>query len=313
MVIGLPLMWCASRLPVRAWRLVGLPRAGDVDRAARARRRRGHRGQRQPQLDRLRRAVPHPAVRAGQARAGALGRRPARPQGAAARPVEAPAGAAAAGRRADPRPRPARRRPRHRDDPAGDPRRRCCGSSARPLRLFALAAIPAVMVVAWMVSTRSTRMARITVWLRPRPADPLGNGLQAAARQVRPRVRRLVGRRARRQPGEVGRAARGAHRLHLRHHRRGARPGRDPRGARPVRRSSATPGCGSRSRATDPFVRLAAAGVTAWVARAGPGQHRRGARAAADHRGPAAAGLVRRVGAAADDARPRHAAVLRPA
>ena len=30
-----------------------------------------------------------------------------------------------------------------------------------------------------MVNTRSTRMSRITVWLHPDQADPLGNGLQA--------------------------------------------------------------------------------------------------------------------------------------
>jgi cell division protein FtsW (lipid II flippase) len=42
-----------------------------------------------------------------------------------------------------------------------------------------MAAVPAVLVVTWMVNTRSARMSRITVWLHPDQADPLGNGLQA--------------------------------------------------------------------------------------------------------------------------------------
>jgi cell division protein FtsW len=48
-----------------------------------------------------------------------------------------------------------------------------------PARLYAMAAIPAVLVVTWMVNTRSARMSRITVWLHPDQADPLGNGMQA--------------------------------------------------------------------------------------------------------------------------------------
>jgi cell division protein FtsW len=48
-----------------------------------------------------------------------------------------------------------------------------------PARLYAMAAVPALLVVTWMVNTRSTRMSRITVWLHPDQADPLGNGLQA--------------------------------------------------------------------------------------------------------------------------------------
>jgi cell division protein FtsW len=48
-----------------------------------------------------------------------------------------------------------------------------------PLRLYAMASVPALLVITWMVNTRSTRMSRITVWLHPDQADPLGNGLQA--------------------------------------------------------------------------------------------------------------------------------------
>jgi cell division protein FtsW (lipid II flippase) len=42
-----------------------------------------------------------------------------------------------------------------------------------------MASVPALLVITWMVNTRSTRMSRITVWLHPDQADPLGNGLQA--------------------------------------------------------------------------------------------------------------------------------------
>ncbi len=48
-----------------------------------------------------------------------------------------------------------------------------------PARLFAAATVPAMLVFVYMVNTRSTRMSRITVWLHPDQADPLGNGLQA--------------------------------------------------------------------------------------------------------------------------------------
>ena len=48
-----------------------------------------------------------------------------------------------------------------------------------PTRLYLAAAAPAALVFAYMVNTRSARMSRITVWLHPDQADPLGNGLQA--------------------------------------------------------------------------------------------------------------------------------------
>ncbi|MEO7980001.1 MAG: putative lipid II flippase FtsW [Sporichthyaceae bacterium] len=48
-----------------------------------------------------------------------------------------------------------------------------------PTRLYFLAAVPAALVFTYMVNTRSARMSRITVWLHPDQADPLGNGLQA--------------------------------------------------------------------------------------------------------------------------------------
>ncbi len=48
-----------------------------------------------------------------------------------------------------------------------------------PARLFALALVPAGLLVAWMVNSHSYRMSRITDWLHPEQADPLGTGLQA--------------------------------------------------------------------------------------------------------------------------------------
>ena len=64
----------------------------------------------------------------------------------------------------------------------------------------------------------------------PRPVRRRpGLGVPGGAELLRAVLRRLVRRRARRQPGEVvRRAARGPHRLRLRDHRRGARPARDP-------------------------------------------------------------------------------------
>jgi cell division protein FtsW len=48
-----------------------------------------------------------------------------------------------------------------------------------PMRLFALASLPAALAVAWMVNTRSTRLQRVTDWLHPEQADPLAGGMQA--------------------------------------------------------------------------------------------------------------------------------------
>jgi cell division protein FtsW len=48
-----------------------------------------------------------------------------------------------------------------------------------PLRLFFWAAVPALAVVALMAQTRATRMSRITAWLHPDAADPLSGGFQA--------------------------------------------------------------------------------------------------------------------------------------
>jgi len=48
-----------------------------------------------------------------------------------------------------------------------------------PARLFVAATVPAALLVAWMVNSRSYRMVRVTDWLHPEQADPLGSGLQA--------------------------------------------------------------------------------------------------------------------------------------
>ena len=108
-------------------------------------------------------------------------------------------------------------------------------------------------------------MSRITVWLHPDQADPLGNGLQALHGKFALGVRRLVGRRASAAP-----------------RRSGARcPRRTPTSSsRSSARSSGWSAPSPCSRlfgvigyaglrvaleATEPFVRYAAAGVTAWV------------------------------------------------
>jgi cell division protein FtsW len=48
-----------------------------------------------------------------------------------------------------------------------------------PIRLFVWAAVPMLAVVALMVQTRAARLSRITDWLHPDQADPLGGGFQA--------------------------------------------------------------------------------------------------------------------------------------
>jgi cell division protein FtsW len=52
-------------------------------------------------------------------------------------------------------------------------------AAGTPLRLFLTASVPAALFVWWMVSSQSYRMTRITDWLHPEQADPLGAGLQA--------------------------------------------------------------------------------------------------------------------------------------
>jgi cell division protein FtsW len=48
-----------------------------------------------------------------------------------------------------------------------------------PVRLFVWAAVPGLAVVALMAQTRAARMSRITDWLHPDASDPLGSGFQA--------------------------------------------------------------------------------------------------------------------------------------
>jgi cell division protein FtsW len=48
-----------------------------------------------------------------------------------------------------------------------------------PLRLFLFAGIPTALVVAVMVQTKANRLNRVTDWLHPNQADPLGGGFQA--------------------------------------------------------------------------------------------------------------------------------------
>jgi cell division protein FtsW len=48
-----------------------------------------------------------------------------------------------------------------------------------PARLFVYAGVPAVIVVAVLVQTKAERLSRITDWLHPNQADPMGSGFQA--------------------------------------------------------------------------------------------------------------------------------------
>ena len=48
-----------------------------------------------------------------------------------------------------------------------------------PLRLFVWAGLPTLGVVVLMVKTKPERMSRITDWLHPNQADPMGSGFQA--------------------------------------------------------------------------------------------------------------------------------------
>src|SRR4051794_21117009 len=48
-----------------------------------------------------------------------------------------------------------------------------------PARLFVWATVPTLLVVAVMVQTRAARLSRITAWLHPDQADPLSGGFQA--------------------------------------------------------------------------------------------------------------------------------------
>ncbi|CAA9292230.1 MAG: Cell division protein FtsW, partial [uncultured Friedmanniella sp.] len=270
-----------------------------------------HRARRQPEL-----ALPrlggllHPARGVRQAGHDRLGGRRAGPQAAAARPAEAPARALPAGLRpADPAGRlPGRRR--HRRRHGRHRRRRAVDRRGAP----AGAGRPG--------GRRRARGGR-ALRLQPQPDAP-ARGLPRPDRRpqrrqrpvpgghVRHRLRRLVGRRAGGQPAEVGRPAGGAHRLHLRGARRGVRAVRQPR------RPRALPGPGLRRgpdrhplrRALRPLRRRRGHGVVH-----DPGPHQPGRRAAAraDRGGPAAAGLLRRLGPAGQPAGRRRPAGLRPA
>jgi cell division protein FtsW len=52
-------------------------------------------------------------------------------------------------------------------------------AAGAPLRLFVAGAVPVVLSIAYMVNSHSYRMSRITDWLHPEQADPLGSGMQA--------------------------------------------------------------------------------------------------------------------------------------
>ena len=239
-----------------------------------------------------------------------VGRRPAGPQAEAAAGDAAPARAARPGGTLLVAARHARaghghhRHPRRRScRPAVDRRRADAGVRVdlRPARRRRSASLAVV---------EPYRLARLTAFADPFEAPRAR--LPGRAGHLRARLGRLVGRRARREPGEVGLPAQPAHRLHLRDHRRGARAARQARRDRAVRRprlrrASASPG-GRASRSSQ----LAAAGVTAWIiGQALVNMGRR--RPAAGHRRAAAARVLRRLRAAAHAVGARHARGLRPA
>ena len=190
---------------------------------------------------------------------------------------------------------------------------RCSSSPGRRCGCSSCSAVWPRVVTYLSVIGRPHRSSRITVWLHPSQADPLNGGLQALHGKYALASGGWWGARPRRRPGEVGRPARGAHRLHLRGHRRGARAGRHARRARPLRRCSAYAGLRVALRSTDDVRPARGRRDHRLDHRAGAGQHRRGARPAAHRRRAAAAGLLRRLGAAVDDVRARHADVLRAA
>jgi hypothetical protein len=127
---------------------------------------------------------------------------------------------------------------------------------------------------------------------------------------LRPRRRRLVGRRPWEQSPEVGLPARGAHRLHLCHHRRGIRPRRHDRCPDSV--------CGTGllrhpGRAAQPRHVLSSGGIghRRVASRASPCQRRRGDWIAANHRYSAATHIGWRLVADTYHVRPRDVDVAR--
>ncbi len=82
--------------------------------------------------------------------------------------------------------------------------RRCCSSSVRPRGSSVCWAARCSLGVGLLSVTSPHRLSRFKTMLDPEAAY-LGAGWQAGPRALRPRQRRLVGSRARRQPAEVGR------------------------------------------------------------------------------------------------------------
>ena len=180
-----------------------------------------------------------------------------------------------------------------------------------PGRLFTVLTGGAAGLATLAVLMRPSRVRRFTEFLSSSSARPDRHRLSGRAGLQRALLRRLVRRRARRQPGEVGPAARGADRLHLRHHRRGARTRRRPRRALPLRPDRLRRAADSAARRG--HLRQARLGRRHRLADgADPDQPRRGARRPADRGRSAAVRLLRRLVPAALARRRRNAALLRP-
>ena len=185
--------------------------------------------------------------------------------------------------------------------------------------LWVIGAPARLFLGSFLVGDRARLRARGLAARARRPAHRLPEpdrelrlaGLAGQPRLLRPRHRRAVGLRHRRQQPEVGQPAGRAHRLHLRDHRRGVRAVRNARRARPLRhaglrRASASPRGPPTGSSSTPRP-----GIVVWLLVAGAHQHRDGARPAPRDRHPVAVDLVRRVGAAADAGLARPAAVVR--
>ena len=268
--------------------------------------------QRQHQLARPRPA-PDPAVRDRQARGRSCGPRTSTPTRTAGwadlHQIMVPVRAGHARRH---RPGHGRQRPRHRAGAASRSCSACSGWSARPPGCSSwLLSVVGVGAFA-LATTDSERLDRITSFVDPfkdfhdtgwQPAHGLyalsSGGCSARASAPASRSGATL-------PG-------GAHRLHLRGARRGARPGRHPAGDRFSSSTIAYAAIRVAREHRGPVRPLHVLRHRGLAARPDDHQRRHGAGAAPRHRHPAAAGVLRRLGAAAVPGRARPADRLRPA
>ena len=191
----------------------------------------------------------------------------------------------------------ARPRPRHRAGAPRDHRRHAVRLRGADARLRLAGAAAAVLAAAHGRSPAATGWGASPPGSAGACADPNGTGFQTCHGLYALADGGWWGVGLGRQPGEVAVAARGAQRLHLRDHRRGARAARDVRGHGPLRgpRVGLLP---ARQRA--PTTSSSASPAPAsWSGSSVQAIINIGAviGAPAGHRGAAAAGVGRRLGA----------------